>query len=239
MSIDLSTDNIDSTAIIISTPDPKIQKENAMELIAKVLETEAHKIESHPDFLTVQTETNSIGIDDIKKLIYKIQFKPYQAKKKIAFIESAEMMTTEAQNAFLKTLEEIPSHTVIILTTGNYSYLLPTILSRCKVYEISSTEEISQDFDAEKIVKGNLIEKFKLAETIVGIKDPKQKREAAFNLIKILTDFYRQKMHKDPYNTDAVNNLRLLNNTMTSISKNVNLRLSLENLMINMKDSAY
>ncbi len=233
MSIDLSLDNLDSTAIIISTEDPKIQKENSMELVSRILETE--KLEGHPDFLILQNENNSIGIDDIKGLIFKIQYKPYQAKKKVALIENAERMTSEAQNAFLKTLEDIPPRTVIILTTSNYSYLLPTILSRCKVYEISSTEEMSKQFDAESIVKGNLLDRFKVVESIINIKIPKEKRDSAFSLIKVLTDYYRNKMHDDPRNADLTDNLKLLNNTMTGISKNVNLRLSLENLMINLK----
>lgn len=231
--INMDLEGADSFGVIISTQDPAIRKENVEMFAKQVLQDQ--NIENHPDFLLLESTNNSIGIDDIKKLISKIQYKPYRAKKKIAVIENAEKLTDEAQNAFLKTLEDIPPRTIIVLSTNNYSYMLPTIISRCKVYEIHSKEEIEKKFNITEILGSDLVQKFKVVEEIIKIKDTKEKRESAMILIKLLTEFYRKQLQGDVQNTNYSDNLKLLQNTMTSISKNVNLRLALENLMINLK----
>lgn len=78
------------------------------------------------------SSTTSIRIDQIRYLQHRISVSPNEAKYKIYLIDHAEQMTTEAANAFLKTLEEPPSNSIIILTTTKVNSLLPTILSRCQ-----------------------------------------------------------------------------------------------------------
>lgn len=72
----------------------------------------------------------SITIDQIRNLKSHIAQKPLKSKYKLIIIEYANLATLEAQNALLKTLEEPPSHAIIILEAQNYKSLLPTILSR-------------------------------------------------------------------------------------------------------------
>lgn len=74
----------------------------------------------------------AIAIDDIRELQEKLEFQPYEGKKKVAIIAAAEEMTTEAANAFLKALEEPSPTTHFILVSDRPSSLLPTILSRCQ-----------------------------------------------------------------------------------------------------------
>lgn len=87
---------------------------------------------NHPDVIHVTHEKVSIGVDDIRiQLNQDIGIKPYSSKYKIYIIDEADLMTEQAQNALLKTIEEPPAYGIIVLLTNNVSKLLPTILSRC------------------------------------------------------------------------------------------------------------
>jgi len=88
---------------------------------------------THPDILFVQPEGQSIKIEQIRKVQHNLSLKPASAKKRVVIINNAELMTTEAANAFLKTLEEPPLNTILILIAQHKSQLLPTIVSRCQV----------------------------------------------------------------------------------------------------------
>ncbi|HEX5429664.1 MAG TPA: AAA family ATPase [Patescibacteria group bacterium] len=85
----------------------------------------------HPDLLEIAGD-EPVKIEQIRELIYKLSLQPYQAKYKIALIDNAENMTTEAQNALLKALEEPKSYTVMILVTEAFGKLLGTITSRAQ-----------------------------------------------------------------------------------------------------------
>jgi DNA polymerase III subunit delta' len=78
------------------------------------------------------TKNVGIRIGSIRMLEHRIYLTPNEAVKKIFLVEDADMMTRQAANAFLKTLEEPPEDTVLILTTSRLNSLLPTILSRCQ-----------------------------------------------------------------------------------------------------------
>jgi DNA polymerase-3 subunit delta' len=91
-------------------------------------------------------ESRTIKIGAIRELQRRLSFKPYEGKKKMAIIDNAEDMTAEALNSFLKTLEEPPGETVIILIASNLHSLLPTVISRCQVIKFSplSDEHIKE-----------------------------------------------------------------------------------------------
>ena len=78
------------------------------------------------------TKNIGIRIASIRMLEHRIQLSPNEGNFKICIIEHADTMTTQAANAFLKTLEEPPEDTIIILTTSKPNSLLPTIISRCQ-----------------------------------------------------------------------------------------------------------
>ncbi len=81
-------------------------------------------------------EGKSLGVDDARSLQRLIDVRPYEGGRAVVVIESAHDMTTQAQNALLKTLEEPPGHVVLILLAETLSPLLPTILSRCVIYKM-------------------------------------------------------------------------------------------------------
>ena len=74
-------------------------------------------------------------IDDIRDLLEKVKIPPQIGKYKVYIIDEVHMLTKEAENAFLKTLEEPPPHIVFILATTEKNKILPTILSRCQIYD--------------------------------------------------------------------------------------------------------
>lgn len=77
------------------------------------------------------------SVDDIRTLIDQVRIPPPIGKYKVFIIDEVHMLTTAAFNAFLKTLEEPPHHALFILATTEKHKVLPTILSRCQIYEFS------------------------------------------------------------------------------------------------------
>ena len=78
------------------------------------------------------------GIDDIRELKEAVHTMPYESEQKVYIIDEVHMLTKEAFNALLKTLEEPPAHVVFILATTEVEKLLDTILSRCQVFTMRS-----------------------------------------------------------------------------------------------------
>ena len=92
--------------------------------------------DNHPDFIWVQPKRRNILVDDIRTLIAQLSVQAYEGGYKVAVIEQAEMMTDQAQNALLKTLEEPTQRTVLLLLAENTQMMLKTVLSRCVVMRI-------------------------------------------------------------------------------------------------------
>ncbi len=75
------------------------------------------------------------GIDSIRELREKVMVRPSQGKYKIYILDEAHMLTTEAFNALLKTLEEPPEHAIFVMATTDVHKMLPTVLSRCQRFD--------------------------------------------------------------------------------------------------------
>lgn len=87
---------------------------------------------SHPDFLLVSPEKGAIKIGQIRDLIKKLSFAPYEAKMRVVLLEDVHTMRQEAANSLLKTLEEPPENNLLILTADSAGNVLQTIISRCQ-----------------------------------------------------------------------------------------------------------
>lgn len=98
---------------------------------------------NHPDIIKVTHEKpNTISVDDIREQVNNtILIKPYQGPYKIYIIPQADMMSVQAQNALLKTIEEPPEYAVIMLLTENADTLLPTIASRCVMLKLRNIKD--------------------------------------------------------------------------------------------------
>ena len=77
------------------------------------------------------------GVDNMRSFIEKVQIPPQMGRYKVFIIDEVHMLSTDAFNAFLKTLEEPPAHAIFILATTEKHKIIPTILSRCQIYEFS------------------------------------------------------------------------------------------------------
>ncbi len=88
---------------------------------------------SDVDIYEIDAASNR-GVDDIRELREAVHTLPYESERKVYIIDEVHMLTKEAFNALLKTLEEPPAHVVFILATTEQDKLLPTITSRCQVF---------------------------------------------------------------------------------------------------------
>lgn len=95
---------------------------------------ESINLGNYLDMIEIDAASNR-GIDQIRELKEKIEFVPSKGRFKIYIIDEVHMLTTEAFNALLKTLEEPPAHVIFILATTDVHKLPPTILSRCQRYD--------------------------------------------------------------------------------------------------------
>ena len=102
------------------------------------------------------------GVDQIKTLMEQTRIPPQVGKYKVFIIDEAHMLSPAAFNAFLKTLEEPPSHVIFILATTEKHKILPTILSRCQIY------------DFERMTVPNTINHLKMVAEKEGIKYEEQ-----------------------------------------------------------------
>lgn len=105
------------------------------------------------------------GIDDVRVLRDAVKLAPSKAKKKIYIIDEAHMLTTEASNALLKTLEEPPEHVIFILATTNPEKLIDTIRSRTTLisFRKGTVQEISKSL--KRVIDG---EKIKITEESIN-----------------------------------------------------------------------
>jgi len=86
------------------------------------------------DVIEIDAASNN-GVADVRELVSSVIYPPTVGKKRVYIIDEAHMLTTAANNAFLKTLEEPPENTIFVLATTEPGKMLPTIRSRCMMFE--------------------------------------------------------------------------------------------------------
>ena len=130
------------------------------------------------------------GIDDVRALRDTIKLSPANAKKKVYIIDEAHMLTLEASNAFLKTLEEPPEHVVFILATTNAEKLIETIRSRTTLIEFHKASPEETVRSLRSVVEG---EKLKIdKDTLLSIS--KMSDGSFRDAVKILEQLVSQKV---------------------------------------------
>ncbi|MGB2698441.1 MAG: DNA polymerase III subunit [Candidatus Zixiibacteriota bacterium] len=98
-------------------------------------ERERFKTEKSEDPYTIVkfNRVANIPVDDIREMQKGLNLKPYEGKKRVVIISDVEKLSYSASNSLLKTLEEPPPNSLLILTTSNLNALLPTVISRCQL----------------------------------------------------------------------------------------------------------
>lgn len=180
-----------------------------------------------PDFhtLSVTNSTgNTISIDEVRTKIAKLNFSAIQGKYKCLYIKSAGDLSHESQNTLLKTLEEPPKYTYIIMTVTSKYELLPTILSRSIILNSSSFKSklLHENYPQ------NLKDAFDYAEKISKNSDPKKKRSEAEDFF----DFMIELANQTEDLSKKYMRIEKLLKYRRALTQNANLRLALENGII-------
>lgn len=133
-----------SHALLLEGPRGAGKKYLAQELAATLLDVDTTKVPSHPHVLTVTPEKGIISIDTIRsiKRFLHLRVPSKRTIARVVIVKDADSMSTEAQNALLKILEEPPSDTIIILTSSAPDRLLSTIRSRVRHLAVQSIDEM-------------------------------------------------------------------------------------------------
>jgi DNA polymerase-3 subunit delta' len=122
-----------SHAYLFAGPEEVGKKTVALEFAGKILNTE-HPL-SHADFLILDSP-DEMNIETVREFIKKLAVKPFVGSYTVAVMNNAESLNTESSNALLKTLEE-PSPSTIIILISKTQKMLPTIISRCQVFNFN------------------------------------------------------------------------------------------------------
>lgn len=127
------------------------------------------------------------SVDDIRTLVEQVRFAPQAGKYKVYIIDEVHMLSTSAFNAFLKTLEEPPSYAIFILATTEKHKILPTILSRCQIFDFKRITAADTVDHLEDIGKKEGIQAEKAALQLIALKSEGCMRDALSILDKIVS----------------------------------------------------
>ena len=179
----------------------------------------------HPDLFYIDS-FQKLGIAEARKIKEFFSLKPYSSKGRAVILEDATNLTPEAQNALLKTLEELPENGLFILCANSDAPFLPTVLSRCQIINLSSKFQAPSSkfsLDIEKLLESSVEQRF---EYIEKLKDREE-------FLQFLISYFHQNLasHLEGGN---VNFLKELLQAEQWQKQNVNIRAILEYLMLAM-----
>ncbi len=145
----------------------------ARRLLATFLEVKPDKIERYPYYLCVTPQKGVISIDDIRRIHEFLRLKTTGERtiRRALLIEDAHQLTHEAQNAFLKTLEEPPADTIILMTAEGEHSLLPTIYSRVQKITVRAPakEEAVEYFSSKGYPSGAIERAYHMSDGQPGL----------------------------------------------------------------------
>lgn len=173
------------------------------------------------------------SVDDIRNLIDQVRIAPQVGNHKIFIIDEVHMLSQSAFNAFLKTLEEPPAHAVFILATTEKHKILPTILSRCQIFDfhriqiedivshlqyIAETEGIQADPKALHVIAqkadGALRDALSIFDQIVSFSNNNVSYEAVLENLNVLDYDYYFKVIQSALEENIASNLILYNSVL-------------------------
>lgn len=127
------------------------------------------------------------SVDDIRALVEQVRFAPQAGKYKVYIVDEVHMLSTSAFNAFLKTLEEPPSYAIFILATTEKHKILPTILSRCQIFDFKRITPQDTVEHLEEICEKETIHAEAAALQVIAQKSEGCMRDALSILDKIVS----------------------------------------------------
>jgi len=231
---------------------------SADERVERVKEIIAKKVVDIVDVFNLIPE-KTIGIDQIRDFRKWLNITPFKSKIKIGVINKADALTYEAASALLKILEEPPKSSLIILEAENIDSLLPTVISRCKILEFKikkKKRKYKENIlfnDLVILMFGDAGEKFTLAQKVSQDKENikswiyelgflireiilchYKKKESLFtNKLMILAG--KNKLSQERLILALCDLIKKLQIVAELSGKNINLRLLLENFVLNIE----
>ncbi len=218
---------------------------------------------NHPDIRVWPHEKpKTFKVDEVRDLVSDAFIRPYESERKVYIVPDAHLMNAAAQNALLKTLEEPPEYVVIILLSNSADAMLETILSRCQTIELAAG---APDIDsALRSTADNIltnIQQWNLEQIHITVKTLGQFKVQADLLLEMFAAWYRDVLYfKATLDADGIldsahlSQIRNLAGSMSydglqavisdirkaglRLKANVNYELTMELLLLSMKDHA-
>lgn len=184
-----------------------VGKTTCARILAKKINATEHTSENEDfafNIFELDAASNN-SVEDIRSLIDQVRIPPQQGKYKVYIIDEVHMLSQSAFNAFLKTLEEPPAHAIFILATTEKHKIIPTILSRCQIYDfkritvkdavehlkyIAQQQEIEADEDALHIIAqkadGAMRDALSIFDRIVSFAPEKLTKEVVAENLNVL-----------------------------------------------------
>ena len=175
------------------------------------------------------------GVDKIRELVDQVRFTPQVGKYNIYIIDEVHMLSQAAFNAFLKTLEEPPSHALFILATTEKHKIIPTILSRCQIFDfkrieisdiakhlsyVAESEKIEAEQDALHIIAqkadGSLRDALSIFDQIISFSGDKLTYQTVIQNLNILDYEYYFKVTDALQNSDIPSVLNEFNDILSN-----------------------
>ena len=182
-----------------------VGKTTCARILAKNINKSEEKSEDFSFNIFELDAASNNGVDDIRNLIDQVRIPPQTGKYKIYIIDEVHMLSGQAFNAFLKTLEEPPSYAIFILATTEKHKVIPTILSRCQIYDfkkistddikvylekIAHTEKISFEEEALYLIAkksdGALRDALSIFDRLVNFTEGNITKKLAFDNLNVL-----------------------------------------------------
>ena len=185
-----------------------VGKTSCARILAKKINQQGVEISENEDFAFNIFELDAASnnsVDDIRSLTDQVRIPPQTGKYKVYIIDEVHMLSQSAFNAFLKTLEEPPAHAIFILATTEKHKIIPTILSRCQIFDfkrigvldaknylkiICEKENITADDDALHIIAqkadGAMRDALSIFDRVVSFSGKNLTREAVTENLNVL-----------------------------------------------------
>lgn len=173
------------------------------------------------------------SVDDIRSLIDQVRIPPQIGKYKVYIIDEVHMLSSAAFNAFLKTLEEPPHHAIFILATTEKHKILPTILSRCQIYDFSrisitdtvehlqyvaSQENVNAELEALNVLAqksdGGMRDALSIFDQVVSFTGGNVTYKAVIDNLNVLDYEYYFKLTEAILTNNVVDSLLILNDIL-------------------------
>lgn len=185
-----------------------VGKTTCARILAKKINEQTSGLQDDNDFAFNVFELDAASnnsVDDIRRLIDQVRIPPQVGKYKVYIIDEVHMLSTAAFNAFLKTLEEPPKHAIFILATTEKHKIIPTILSRCQIFDfkritvndareylkyIAQEQGIQAEDEALQIIAqkadGAMRDALSIFDRVVSFSGDKITRQATSEILNVL-----------------------------------------------------